>query len=117
MLAITPPQFHLLGRLLDATYVRHTVIAQNMANVNTPGYKRLDVNFEKLTRKLSDPASLDPREFVEEAPGRERTDGNTVDLDLELARLSHNTLLFQAYSQILSTRMAMMRRALTSERS
>ena len=36
-------QFDLLGRLIDATEVRHRAISNNLANVNTPNYRRMDV--------------------------------------------------------------------------
>lgn len=52
-MGVTPSQFELLARLVDASSLRHRVIAQNVANVNTPGYHRRDVSFEgALAREL-----------------------------------------------------------------
>jgi len=39
--------FKVIEKALDGTSLRNEVIAQNMANVDTPGYKRKTVNFEK----------------------------------------------------------------------
>ena len=53
-------QFDLLGRLIDATEVRHRAISNNLANVNTPNYRRMDVEFEEqLTRELSSSKNAD----------------------------------------------------------
>ncbi len=45
-MTVTTCQIELLSKLLDVASMRHQVIAQNVANVNTPGYHGLDVSFE-----------------------------------------------------------------------
>lgn len=116
-MGVTPSQFELLGSLLDAASLRHQVIAQNVANVNTPGYHRLDVSFEaSLDRELlANPncgsAQQKPR-VVEGASSVMRDDGNNVDIDAEMGRLTKNTMLFGVYSQILASRVAAMRSAI-----
>jgi flagellar basal-body rod protein FlgB len=94
------------------------VIAQNVANVNTPGYHRRDVSFEDaLAREL--PQSAHTRfpdvkpVVVEKSDGSARSDGNTVDIDAEMGRLGKNTLLYGAYSQILAAKIAAMRAAIS----
>src|SRR5215471_15793203 len=44
-------QLELLSRLLDVTSLRHHVIAHNIANVNAPGFHRMDVSFEESLEK------------------------------------------------------------------
>jgi flagellar basal-body rod protein FlgB len=44
----------------------------------------------------------------------ERTDGNNVDLDREMARLKQNAMMFRTFSQLLSSQMDVMRKAMTS---
>jgi flagellar basal-body rod protein FlgB len=104
-----------LAQVLDASALRHRVIAQNVANINTPGYRRLAVQFESdLARALNASAStraVKPQVVV--ADGPERVDGNTVDIDQEMNDLSRNALLYEAASQVLATRLAMMRSAIT----
>lgn len=52
-------QFDLLGRLVEATEVRQRAISNNIANVNTPNYRRIDVEFEEqLAKELSSPKNL-----------------------------------------------------------
>ncbi len=45
-MSLTIPQSEVLARLLDVAQLRHRMISQNLANVNTPGYHQLDVSFE-----------------------------------------------------------------------
>jgi len=105
-----------LARVLDAASLRHRAIAQNVANVNTPNYHRLTVNFEDdLTHVLKaggDPGAVKPR-TVEAADGTERADGNTVDIDQEMGQLSDNGLLYSAAAQIMASRIATLRSAIT----
>jgi flagellar basal-body rod protein FlgB len=115
---MTPTSFgiDLLGQVLDASALRHRVVAQNVANVNTPGYKRREVAFEgELKKALGHPTGVTghvaPK--VVETDNPERVDGNTVDLDREMGDLTKNALLYQAVSQIIASRLASMRSAIS----
>lgn len=119
-MAVTPSQFDLLSKLVDVTLVRHDVLSQNVANVNTPGYKALEVSFDdSLLRHLQQHGEqgvghLQP--VVAENPlAPARMDGNTVDIDREMMLLNKNTLLNNTYLQILGTKNAMMRRAISGQ--
>ena len=105
----------LLSQVLDASTLRHRVISQNIANVNTPGYRRLAVTFEEdLARALAIPDGGVPvKPQVVVADGPERVDGNTVDIDQEIGDLNKNALLYQAAAQILTSRMATLRAAVS----
>ncbi len=115
-MAVIPSQFDLLAKLTDVTHLRHQVLAQNVANVNTPGYRRLDVRFEdNLAEQLaaqpkSSVKGLKP-DVVEDQTTLTRPDGNNVEIDLEMMRLNKNTLLGNTYLQLLTTKMSMMKRA------
>lgn len=123
-MSVTPSQFDVLWKLLDASELRHRVISQNVANVNTPGYHRKDVSFEEeLAKHLSAAQSSgsangagDVREIkakVFEASGLiERMDGNNVDIDQEVGQLQKNALLYETYSQVLASKLGMMRSAI-----
>lgn len=117
-MAVIPSQFDLLARLTDATQLRHQVLAQNVSNVNTPGYRRLDVRFdEALAEQLanSGPGSANSirPEVVEDHVTPARRDGNNVEIDLEMMRLNKNTLLGNTYLQLLATKISMMKRAVS----
>ena len=104
-----------LTQLMDAAALRHRVIAQNVANVNTPGYRRREVAFEdSLAKALASPGSrphVTPQVVVVDGP--ERVDGNTVDIDREMGDLTKNALLYQAAAQIVSSRVASLRAAIS----
>src|SRR5262245_59133023 len=111
-------QVDLLARLLDVSGLRHTLIAQNVANVNTPGYRQRAVEFEEalgraLTSGQRAPALAIEPKVVEPQGLQERGDGNNVDIDVEMGQLSKNTILYRVYGQLLSGKLAMMRSAVT----
>jgi flagellar basal-body rod protein FlgB len=110
-------QVDLLARMLDVSDLRHKVLAQNVANVNTPGYRRLDVSFESaFVRALSSGQGLEVKpQIVQPGGGTERTDGNNVDIDGEMGRLAKNTTLYRTYAQILAVQLAMMRTAIMGQ--
>jgi flagellar basal-body rod protein FlgB len=105
---------NVLTQVLDTAALRHRVIAQNVANVNTPGYRRLAVEFEdnlaKSLASASNPAQVKPRVVIEDGP--ERVDGNTVDIDREMVAMNKNSLLYQAAAQIITNRVAQLRAAI-----
>jgi flagellar basal-body rod protein FlgB len=111
----TIPGLNVLAQLLDAAAMRHRVLAQNVANVNTPGYRRKDVQFEdEFARAMSvaDGGPVPPvRPRVVIADGPERVDGNTVDLDREMNNVQKNALLYEAAAQIVASRVATLRAA------
>jgi flagellar basal-body rod protein FlgB len=115
---VTNSQFDLLARLMDVADLRHEVIAQNVANVNTPGYRRQDVQFEDAFAKAllagQNDAALQAKPQVTTAPGGiARADGNNVDIDQEISRLEKNSLLYKVYTQILAVQVNQMRSAIS----
>ena len=118
-MSVTPSQFDLITNLLDATAARQRVTSQNIANVNTPGYKAREVNFEdQLAQALDRPdgsgGAMDLAPEVQFQDGLvERVDGNNVDIDRELGRTQKNALLHNAYARILSTKISAMRSAIS----
>jgi len=115
---LLPTEYQHLTRLMDVSELRQRVISHNLANVNTPGYQRLDVEFEQeLAKQIRNGSEsvrdLQPEVVVEQGlPSR--ADGNTVDVDREIGQLNKNSLQFQTYSQLLSAQFDLMRRAIRS---
>lgn len=102
--------FEILTQVMNAASLRHRVISQNIANVNTPGYHRLAVAFEDEMAKALNHSSGGPapnvKPHVVVADGPERVDGNTVDIDQEMTDLTRNALLFEAAAQIVTSRIS-----------
>ena len=89
---------NMLDKALDAAWIRNEVISNNIANVDTPGYKRQDVAFEAVLKsalgssryettdeKVASIQSnrLAPRVYTDYANYSYRLDGNNVDMDQE----------------------------------
>lgn len=114
-----PKQTDLLIKLMDVTDMRHRVISQNLSNVNTPGYRRMKVEFDDaLAKQLVDGDGFDPGlqpQVVEDTTRKARADGNTVDIDLEIGELQRNAIMYQTYSQILASQFSTMRRAVSGQ--
>ena len=130
----------LLERALDGVSARQRVTAHNIANVNTPGYKRQRLSFEQSLREaVHDPASAavagvvtHPRhipigERVERrssglfAVERDMTttmrdDGNNVDIEAEMAQIVKDQVFYQALADQVSRRYAMLRDAIIEGR-
>lgn len=117
-MAIHSENMNLLSRLLTAASMRHDVIAQNVANVNTPGFQTLEVSFEDALREALTSVETTNLESVKPqvvlgTGGVERVDGNNVDIDLEVGRLQKNTLYFKVYTQLLAAELAQYRSAIS----
>src|SRR5438876_3534910 len=94
------PNYVAAKKLLDAAVLRHEAIASNLANVETPNYKRLDVtpSFQaelQIAIGGQNPGQLamvQPRLGVDAAAVSNTRDGNSVQLETELTQLNRNFL-------------------------
>lgn len=95
-----------LENYLSLTNQRETVIASNMANVDTPGYRTKDVDFQhELSRAMAAPEGSTPQVAVRDVSGLlERPDGNNVDIDREAMKLSKVQLQYQMGTQLMKDR-------------
>jgi len=111
-----PSQFYLIGNALEGAAQNHRVVSQNIANVNTPGYKTREISFDQFIEQLRSGEANS--QFLTEVPVEladgliERADGNNVNIDQQLASLKKNSLLFQTYSHLLASKMATVRKAI-----
>ena len=102
---------NVLDKAADASWMRQEAISNNIANVNTPGYKRQDVAFEdSLQEAISNSryrstdekvanlskADLRIRSYTDSSGFSYRLDGNKVDIDTENAALTRNQLKYNA---------------------
>lgn len=111
------PQFDLLTQLLSASELRQQVVSSNIANVNTPNFRQLEVTFEE---QLANVLKRSPgREVANVAPTVQETagltsrqDGNNVNLDEQIGQMNKNALLQQTYLQLMGVELSMMQRAI-----
>lgn len=100
---------NVLSKAADASWKRNEVLANNLANVDTPGYKRKDVQFETyLMKELVGDNALDKRvaninlrrldatTYTDYANLSYRMDGNNVDIDTETANIAQNQIKYYA---------------------
>lgn len=100
---------NVLGTALDATATRNELISNNIANVNTPDYKRKDIRFETELKaafahsgektvdarvRHLDLDALEPETYTDYAELSYRYDGNNVDIDTENAILAKNQIKY-----------------------
>ena len=95
-----------LESFLTLTNRRETVIAGNVANLDTPGYRTQDIDFQQaLAHAVNNPGTGADQISVRKVPNLlERADGNNVDLDRESLLLSQSQLQYQMGTQLLKSR-------------
>ncbi|HUU67890.1 MAG TPA: flagellar basal body rod protein FlgB [Planctomycetota bacterium] len=105
-----------IGKMLDGCAARHKAIAANLANAETPGYKRLEVRFEEQLAKALDSSSTAELDAVQpqtvSGTGAARPDGNNVDFGTELGDLTKNTLVFSTFADLAAARVRQYREAI-----
>lgn len=115
---------NLLEKMLDVSAMKHKVIANNIANINTPGYKKMEVSFAGQLEKVIKDSSTNkfdnfqPKIVVskEDTNGTVRNDGNNVDMDKEVSSLMKNTLSYNIYTQLLAKKMELVKSAIEDSR-
>lgn len=102
---------NILGKAADGSWLRNEAIANNIANVDTPGYKRQDVSFEAelekalgynrygstIDEKVANVTldDIQPTVYTDYENYSYRLDGNNVDIDQENVYLAENQLRYQ----------------------
>ena len=117
------PNYLAAKKTLDAVALRSEAINNNLANLETPGYKRVDLapSFEKeLERAASSGdgkqiSSLSPSLAVDTTATAASKDGNTVHLEQELMRMNQNAMTHTLETQMISGMLAKMRLAITGK--
>jgi flagellar basal-body rod protein FlgB len=119
------PSYLAAKKTLDAVAVRQQAIATNIANLETPGYKRVDLapSFRAdLDRACASGdaqqiAALKPSLAVDPSAVAISKDGNTVSLENEMMQLSQNTMAHTLETQMLSGMLMRLKMAITGKSS
>lgn len=97
-----------LERYMDLLAARQKLVASNIANADTPGYRTQDIDFQAEFAN-----ALSGAPHAQEVEGLAvRNDGNNVSIDRESRLLAENALRFQAASSLLHTGIGLMRAAI-----
>ena len=132
---ISPRRVAVMEGALQAASTRQRVISNNVANVNTPGFKKSDVVFEDLLAKELNPGQSGKLEMVRtndrhlpagaDAPASAkierqdtttmRVDSNNVDIDVEMANLSKNHIYYNSLAREMGSYLTKMKNVITSK--
>ncbi len=113
----------ILEKSLNASWERNDIISQNLANIDTPKYKRKDIAFEEFLNESMGRTNLegnltDKRHIAinsrdadtveltlieDNSDTSMRIDGNNVDVDSEMANLAKNTIKYNALVQMINS--------------
>ena len=128
------PIISTLQSALDYASVRQSALSDNIANINTPGYLRKDVSFDAVLRQAGGGSTLAmetdaagqlpsagggdsvPQITTDGSAGAMRLDGNNVDTDIEMGRLSKNEIYYQGLAQLTAQQFSDLRTAITDDK-
>ena len=121
----------ILKKAMDVAALRQKVMANNIANVNTAGYKAQKVSFEQAMRSAADsqgPVALEKTDkghigsggsiesvrpkIVRDESVSQKLDGNNVDIESEMVDMAANQLLYNALAQQISNKISVLRYAI-----
>ncbi len=116
--------FKILEKIAHAANVRNGVLTSNLANADTPGYKARDIDFKKIVDKehiklkTTGPNHISTGSFgnandkliVEDNPSW--GDKNNVELDVEMAKMTENALIFESALQLMAVKIRMFKNAI-----
>ena len=109
----------ILEKMMDVCTLRHSVLANNLANAETPDFRRQDIDFSKdLAEALksgnrSDLSQIMPQ-VVEDKTSPPGRNGNNVSTHKELGLMLDNTTLYNTAAEALTRKMATIKKAIQS---
>jgi len=117
------PVYLTVKKMLDATAIRHEAISSNIANIETPGYKRIDIApaFKdeliraSASKSIDQIKSLKPRLEIDQTAVPNTKDGNTVQLEKELIELNQNSVAHAVETQLITASLLKLRLAITGK--
>ena len=98
-----------IERYMNLVSARQKLVASNIANVDTPGYKTKDIDFHSELSNMFDNQEPNP---VEVSGLKTKNDGNNVDMDREARLLSENALRFAVATNLARSELAALRSAI-----
>lgn len=114
--------YQLARKLLDATVLRHEAVATNVANAETPGFRRLDIapdfgtqlKAQMVAGNFAQHADAIRPQLAEDHAARTvRPDGNTVEIERELMIMNRNAVEYDYLSEIVTHNLKQLKLAIT----
>ena len=116
-----------LNRALDVSHLRNRVIAENIANSETPGFKGSAVDFQRAMADASSSADLNMSKTsnmhispqgnneavkIDKSGNPPRADGNNVDQNMEMTKLSENAIVYNTAAELLNRKLKLLKFAI-----
>lgn len=98
----------ILEKILDLAMTRHRILASNVANADTPGYRARDIRFTRELEKAVSGVS-ETVEVVESPTTLPSRDGNTVNIEIEMSKIAENTLMYNTALRMFEKKIRMMK--------
>jgi flagellar basal-body rod protein FlgB len=113
--------FTLLSQLLDLHSARQRVHAQNVANVNTPNYRRRELKFESALQNAMEGGTAQHYKNIRgwvDRPNNTavRNNGNNVDIDMEMTSIRENSASYEMFTQVYNKRASLIKQAIRGGR-
>ena len=112
--------FHVIETSLDIAKKRHGLITGNIANLDTPGYRAKDMDFNDALKDALEGTSVDlfrtdPRHFATSMSYPEPSSSGTdsVDIDKEMSKLAENNLRYRTSVEVLLRKLSKLKFAIT----
>jgi len=100
----------ILEKIMDICSYRQKILASNIANADTPNYKAKDIDFQSELKKAIEKDN-NSYTIIESPTTMPNRDGNTVNVEVEMTKLTETLLLYSASTQLMSTRIRMLKNA------
>lgn len=114
--------YQLARKLLDASVLRQQAIAANIANAETPGYRRMDIARDFTTElrarmyaggRSGSISAVTPRLVEDQQATSIRPDGNSVEIERELLEMNRNTVEYEYMTDLVSRNIKQLKMAIT----
>ena len=100
---------NLVEKALNVRSFYHKILSGNIANVETPNYKEKDIDFLKeLEKQMGGASAVEVKEKTEDS-GMNSLDGNTVDIEKQMVKMTENSMVYNSLVQIITKKFSMMR--------
>jgi flagellar basal-body rod protein FlgB len=105
---------NILAKAMSLRLQRHSVIAANIANADTPGFRPSQVSFEEELQKTAEKKNISKLDKVSGKviladDGVAGPNGNTVNMDKQMASLSENAISYNATAEFLARKFKMLK--------
>jgi flagellar basal-body rod protein FlgB len=108
--------FGFLEKGLNIRAFYHRILATNIANVETPGYKEKQIDFMAELEKTGVRTENITVSEKMESEGYHSIDGNTVNIEDQMVKLAENSMMFSSFVKLISKKLSMMKYAINEGR-